>query len=202
MAGAPEKRRLLLDTAVRVFARKGYHACRVGDIAKEAGVAHGLLYHYFSSKEEVLETIFRETWVRMLEAVREVEDSGDLARVQVRKVAAIVLRSYELDPDLIGVLVREIARSPHVQREIEEIEHAFSALERIVRRGQESGEFRSDLDPRLASQVLYGALEQILTGWVLERPPADEEEVRRAERTVTALICDGLVAAPVAAAAD
>ena len=202
MAGAREKRRLLLDAAVRVFARKGYHACRVGDIAKEAGVAHGLLYHYFSSKEEVLETIFRETWVRMLELVREVEASDDPARVQVRKVAAIVLRSYELDPDLIGVLVREITRSPHVQREIEEIEHAFSALERIVRRGQERGEFRSDLDARLASQVLYGALEQILTGWVLERPPADEEEVRHAERTVTALICDGLVAAPVAATAD
>ena len=197
---ASEKRRVLLDAAVRVFARKGYHACRVGDIAKEAGVAHGLLYHYFASKEEVLETVFRETWVRMLEAVREVEHSGEPAQVQVRKVAAIVLRSYERDPDLVSVLVREITRSPHLQEEVHEIEHAFAALERIVRQGQESGEFRADLDPRLASQVLYGALEQILTGWVLERPPADEEEVRRAERTVSALICEGLVAANVGAA--
>jgi AcrR family transcriptional regulator len=56
-----EKRRLLLDAAVRVFARKGYHASRVGDIAEEAGVAYGLLYHYFASKEEVLRTVFRET---------------------------------------------------------------------------------------------------------------------------------------------
>ena len=57
-----DRRRELLDAAVRVFARKGFHASRVGDIAEEAGVAHGLLYHYFRSKDEVLETIFRESW--------------------------------------------------------------------------------------------------------------------------------------------
>jgi TetR/AcrR family transcriptional regulator, fatty acid metabolism regulator protein len=107
-------------------------------------------------------------------------------------VAAIVLRSWQLDPDLVRVLVREITRSPHIGREVEEIEQAFAALERIVRRGQEEGEFRSDLDARLASQVLYGALEQILTVWVFERPPASEDEILTAERTVTAMLCDGL----------
>src|SRR6186997_1913416 len=55
-----EKRNQILEAAVRVFASKGYHTSRVGDIAKEAGVAHGLLYHYFSSKEEVLHTVFRD----------------------------------------------------------------------------------------------------------------------------------------------
>ena len=194
-----DKRRLLLDAAVRVFARKGYHDCRVGDIAKEAGVAHGLLYHYFRSKEEVLETVFRETWTQMLAAIGAVEAAGDPARVQVRRVAAIVLRSWQLDPDLVRVLVREVTRSPHIGREVEEIEQAFAALERIVRRGQKDGEFRSDLDARLASQVLYGALEQILTVWVLERPPESEDEVLAAERTVTAMLCDGL-AVDVAAA--
>ena len=192
MASPAGKREQLLEAAVRVFSRKGYHACRVGDIAKEAGVAYGLLYHYFTSKEELLETIFRDTWTRMLEAVRAVEDTDDPARVQIRRVAAIVLRSYQADPDLIGVIVREITRSPQVQHEVEEIEHAFAALERIIRRGQEEGEFRSDIDSRLASQVLYGALEQILTSWVFERPPESEDEIRHAERTLTSLICDGL----------
>ncbi|MGH3102919.1 MAG: TetR/AcrR family transcriptional regulator [Gaiellaceae bacterium] len=195
-----DKRRLLLGAAVTVFARKGYHDCRVGDIATEAGVSYGLLYHYFKSKEEVLETIFRETWTEMLAAVNGVEEAGEPARVQVRKVAAIVLRSWERDPDLIRVLVREITRSPHLQQEIEEISQAFDALERIVRHGQEEGEFRGDLDARLASQVLYGALDQILTGWVLGTPPASEEEILLAERTVAALLCDGLVAEPTPAA--
>src|SRR5919205_1324854 len=92
--GQEDKRRLILDAAVRVFARKGYHTCRVGDIAEEAGIAHGLLYHYFSSKEEVLETIFRETWSELLAAVRAVEESGVPAREQLRQVAAILLRTW------------------------------------------------------------------------------------------------------------
>ena len=188
-----DRRRLLLDAAVRVFARAGYHDCRVDDIAREAGVAHGLLYHYFSSKEEVLETIFRETWSHMLSAVRDVERSGEPALVQVRKVAAIVLRSWARDPDLIRVLVREITRSPHLQREVREIQQAFVALERIVKRGQDEGEFRDDLDPRLASQVLYGALEQILTAWVMDRPPASEGEIAHAEETVVAMLTEGLI---------
>ena len=72
-----EKRRLLLDAAVRVFARKGYHASRVGDIAEEAGVAHGLLYHYFDSKEDVLRSVFRETWRALIETIESVEEAGD-----------------------------------------------------------------------------------------------------------------------------
>src|SRR5436853_7660628 len=119
--GSEDKRRLILEAAVRVFARKGYHTCRVGDIAEEAGVAYGLLYHYFSSKEEVLETVFRETWSELLEAMRGVEDSGEPAREQLRQVAAILLRSWPRDPDLVRVLVREVARTPRMQRRVEAI---------------------------------------------------------------------------------
>jgi AcrR family transcriptional regulator len=187
-----EKRRLLLDAAVRVFARKGYHTCRVGDIAEEAGVAHGLLYHYFASKEELLETVFRENWSDLLEAVKAVEESGEPAREQLRQVAAILLRSWRRDPDLVRVLVREVARSPQVQLRVAEIGEAFEAIERIVRRGQEAGEFRSDLDPRLAAVIFYGALEEILTGWVLGQLPDGDDEVARAERTVVELVCGGL----------
>src|ERR671937_1083030 len=126
-----DKRRLILDAAVRVFARKGYHTSRVGDIAEEAGVAHGLLYHYFRSKEEVLETIFRESWGALLEAIRLVEDSGDPPREQLRKTVAIVLRTWKNDPDLVRVLILEITRSQQLQKEVDELGHAFEAVERI-----------------------------------------------------------------------
>jgi AcrR family transcriptional regulator len=187
-----EKRRLILQAAVRVFARKGYHTCRVGDIAEEAGVAHGLLYHYFSSKDELLETIFRQTWSELLDAVAEVEASGEPAREQLRQVAAILLRSWTRDPDLVRVLVREVARSPQLQGRVEEIGRAFEAIERIVARGQAAGEFRRDLDPRLASWIFYGGLEELLTGWVLGQLPDGEEAVARAERTVVDVVCGGL----------
>ena len=64
---------MILDAAVRVFARQGFHTCRVSDIADEAGVAYGLVYHYFQSKDEVLDTLFLERWDVMLEAIREID---------------------------------------------------------------------------------------------------------------------------------
>jgi AcrR family transcriptional regulator len=188
-----DRRRQILDAATRVFARKGFHGCRVGDIAKEAGVAYGLMYHYFSSKDELLETIFRDTWTQMVARIQEVEDAGVPAREQVRRVAALILRAWIRDPDLIRVLVREITRSPHLQEEVDEIGHAFAALERIVRGGQERGELRADLEPRVAAYVFYGALEEILTGWVIGGLESKDEDVARAERAVVAILCDGLV---------
>jgi TetR/AcrR family fatty acid metabolism transcriptional regulator len=187
-----DKRRLLLEAAVRVFARRGFHAARVGDIAEEAGVAHGLLYHYFSSKEEVLETIFRETWADLLAAVRDVEESGEPAQEQLRQVAAILLRSWRRDPDLVRVLVRGVARSSELDRRVGDVGDAFAAIERIVRRGQETGELRPELDARLTSVIFYGAIEELLTGWVLELLPDSDEDVARAEQTVVEIVSGGL----------
>ena len=190
-----EKRRLIRDAAVRVFARKGFHTCRVGDIAEEAGVAHGLLYHYFASKDELLEIVFRETWAELLDAIRVVEESGEPAREQLRQVAAIMLRSWRRDPDLIRVLVREIGRSPELQRRIDALGQVFDAVARIVEGGQAAGEFRSELDSRLASFVFYGALEAILTGWVLGQLRDGDDEVARAERALVEIVCSGLAVA-------
>jgi TetR/AcrR family fatty acid metabolism transcriptional regulator len=189
-----EKRRLILDAAVRVFARKGFHTCRVGDIAEEAGVAHGLLYHYFSSKDEVLETIFGETWAELLDAIRVVEESEEAPREKLRQVAAILLRSWRRQPDLVRVLVREIARSPEGARHRQDLSAVLTAIERIVEHGQRDGSFRAELDARLAATVLYGALEEILTAWVLGELADGEEDVARAERTIVALLADGLAA--------
>jgi AcrR family transcriptional regulator len=185
---------VILEAAVRVFARRGYHASRVGDIAEEAGVAHGLLYHYFASKEAVLETIFRETWTELLAAVRDVEQSGAPAREQIRQVVAILLRSWRRDPDLVRLLIREITRSAELGRRVAEIGEAFAAIERIIRNGQEAGELRSDLDARLASAILYGAIEETLTGWVLELLPDDDAAIARAEQTITEVVGGGLAA--------
>ena len=184
---------------MRTFAEKGYHSTRVGDIAEEAGVAYGLVYHYFASKEDVLETIFRDTWTELLAAIRDVEESDVPAAEQLRQVSAILLRSWRRQPDLVRVLVREVARSPGVQQRVDEIGEVFGALERIVSSGQTGGEFRDDLDPRLASWIVYGAIEEILTGWVLGQLPDGDDEVARAERTVVSLVVSGLSPTPATA---
>ena len=187
-----DRRRQILDAAVKVFATSGFHGARVGDIAEEAGVAYGLVYHYFKSKEELLETIFRDTWTQMLARVREVEGSGVDASEQVRQVTALLLRTWRRDPDLVRVLVREVTRSPHVQQEIEEITEGMKALERIIERGQETGEFRSQIDPRLGAVVIYGALDEILTGWVLGQLPDTDEDIAQAESNVVLLLVEGM----------
>ncbi len=187
-----DKRRLLLDAAVRVFARKGYHAARVGDIAEEAGVAYGLLYHYFSSKEEVLRNVFRETWRALIATIESVERGEDTPREQLRKVAEILIRSWKRDPDLVRVLVLEVTRSQLLAGEMDEIVASFAVIQAIVERGQADGSVRGDLDARLASYVFYGAIDELLTGWVLGRLPDSDEDLARAERTVVEIVAGGL----------
>lgn len=187
-----EKRRQILDAAVRVFARTGYHGSRVGDIAEEAGVAHGLLYHYFASKEQVLQTIFRENWGELLDRFRAVEATDEPADEKIAGIAKILLRTWRNDPNLVTVMVREVARSAQLQGQVDEVREAFAIVQRVVEQGQSEGTFRRDLDPRLASWVVYGGLEEILTGWVLGQLPHGDEELARAERTAIDLALGGL----------
>jgi TetR/AcrR family fatty acid metabolism transcriptional regulator len=192
MATAEDKRRLILAAAVRVFAAQGFEASRVGDVAREAGVAYGLVYHYFGSKDAVLEAVFREQWGRLLAAVALAEETGETAPEQLELVVKIVLRAWRDDPDLVRLLVREITRSQHIQDELDEIGQAFASLERIVRRGQEAGTLRPDVDPRVAAFMLYGAMEEVLTGWVLGQLRDDADGVAAAEREVIATMVGGL----------
>jgi len=179
---------------VRVFARKGFHQSRVGDIAEEAGVAHGLLYHYFRSKDEVLETIFRETWTQLVADTQRIELAGVPLREQLRRFARIYLGSWLVTPELVRVLVREVARSPEVGDRVDEIRGLFQALQRIIEAGRDRGEVRSDVDAQIAAWAVYGALEEILTGWVLGQLPGEEDDVERAVATVVDVAHAGLAA--------
>ena len=187
-----DRRQELLDAAVRVFARKGFRAARVDDIAEEAGAAHGLLYHYFRSKDEVLDTIFRETWRLLVTDTERIEASGAPLREQLRRFARIYLGSWLVTPELIGVLVREIARSPHVGGTVDEIGGVFQALTRMIEAARERGDVRADCDATLAAWAVYGALEEILTGWVLGQLPGEEDDVERAVATVVDVASAGL----------
>ena len=191
-AAAEEKRRQLLDAAVRVFARKGFHASRVGDIAEEAGVAHGLLYHYFKSKDQVLEAVFHENWNVLLARIASVEETDESAADQLRHIAAIVLRTWLHLPDVVRVVIREFGRSPELAERLGELTQPIDAIQRVIERGIERGEFREDVDPRFAAAVVYGSIDELLTAWVLGRLPSEEEDVAAAERTLIEVSLLGL----------
>jgi AcrR family transcriptional regulator len=187
-----EKRKLILDAAIRVFADQGYHGARVGDIAEHAGVAHGLLYHYFASKDDVLRSIFTENWGELIKRFRAVEDSHEPAPSKLEGIAKILLRTWRNDPALVTVMVREVARSQQLQDRVDEVREAFAIVQRVIEEGQERRELRPDVDARLASWVFYGGLEEVLTGWVLGQLPDSEDDVELAERTAIQLALRGL----------
>ena len=100
--GGVDKRRLILDAAIRVFARRGFHACRVSDVADEAGVAYGLVYHYFDSKEKILNTLFQERWQLMLDAIVHIDrDKDGPARDKLYLLASLIIHSYRPEPALM-----------------------------------------------------------------------------------------------------
>jgi TetR/AcrR family fatty acid metabolism transcriptional regulator len=189
-----DRRGQLLEAAVRVFAAKGFRAARVGDIAVEAGVAHGLLYHYFSSKDEVLETIFRETWSALVADTRRVAAASVPLREQLRRFAKIYLGSWLQAPELVRVLVREVARTPEVGDRVDEIRELFQVLQRMIEAARERGEVRADVNAQVAAWAIYGALEEILTGWVHGQLPGEEADVERAVGTVVDVAHLGLAA--------
>ena len=191
---AIDKRRVILDAAVRVFARQGFHTCRVSDIADEAGVAYGLVYHYFSSKDEVLDTIFLDRWDVMLAAIAEVDSRTIPPREKLYAIAAFIIDSYRRDPDLMKVIIVEVTRAANTfaRTHLERIREAFAGNAEIVRVAQAQSAFRTEITPEFAALAFYGAIEQVLTGWIFNSEPVGEAELERAKTLVVETICGGL----------
>lgn len=188
----PSRRRRIREAAVTVFASKGYHDARVSDIASEAGVAHGLVYHYFNGKEELLQDVFRRTWLNIEQGLRSIETGGAPAPEQVRDVVRLLLGSYRMSPDLVRVVVLEVTRSGHLRAQVDEIAEAFAIIERIIARGQEDGALRSDIPAKLVSYVFWGAVDEILTAWVFGTLPAEDVDVAAAEHALVELLLGGM----------
>ncbi len=193
-AATVDKRRQILDAASRVFARTGFHACRVSDIADEAGVAYGLVYHYFKSKDEVLNELFAERWSVLLSAIEEVDRQDVSAREKLDACAGFIIDSYRHDPDLMKVIVVEVTRAANSfgRTHLPEIRRAYDSIAKIVSDGQAKGELRDDVDPEFASMWFYGAIEQLLSGWVFELIPAGDANFDSARVMLVETICCGL----------
>ena len=191
---AADKRRLILDAAVRVFARQGFHACRVSDIADEAGVAYGLVYHYFSSKDEILDTLFLERWNVLLHVIAQAEARDVPVREKLHEVAAFIVDSYVHDPDVMKVIIVEVTRAANSfgRTHLDKIREAYALIGGIVAKAQANGELRTDVRPEFAALAFYGAIEQVLTGWIFQLIPQSPADTEAAKSQIVDTICDGL----------
>jgi len=199
---AADKRRVILDAAMRVFARQGFHTCRVSDIADEAGVAYGLVYHYFSSKDEILDTMFLERWNVMLAAITEADRSERSPRDKLSAIAGFIVDSYRYEPELMKVIVVEVTRAANTfgRTHLEKIREAYTQIAGIVERAQADGIFRSEISPDFAALAFYGSIEQVLTRWIFDRDTVEEDELEDAKSMIVETICRGLERGPMSAA--
>jgi AcrR family transcriptional regulator len=192
--GAVDKRRLILDAAVRVFARQGFHTCRVSDVADEAGVAYGLVYHYFESKDQILDTLFLERWNVMLAAIAEADASERSPRDKLAAIAGFIVDSYRHDPELMKVIIVEVTRAANTfgRTHLAEIRDAYAQIAAIVRHAQADGLFRTEITPEFAALAFYGSIEQVLSGWIFDSVPVPDAELQRAKILIVETICRGL----------
>ncbi|MBV9916014.1 MAG: TetR/AcrR family transcriptional regulator [Solirubrobacterales bacterium] len=193
---AVDKRRLILDAAVRVFARQGFHTCRVSDIADEAGVAYGLVYHYFTSKDEILSTLFLERWDVMLAAIAEADAAYGEPREKLQAIAAFIVDSYRHDPNLMKVIIVEVTRAANTfgRTHLAKIRDAYAQIAKIVARAQADGVFRDEITPEFAALAFYGSIEQVLSGWIFDSRRVADEELERSKSLIVETICRGLEA--------
>ncbi len=164
-----EKRDRILEAAIVVFARKGFHKARVSDISAEAEIAYGLVYHYFKNKDEILATIFEERWHGFLDAVHAIGRGPGTLRNQLVSITTLVLNAFRLRPEWVKVLVLEIQRSSRFAEPAQQqaVAALFGAFEEVLRGGQERGELRSDLNLSVAATLFLGAIDLVITSFVI-----------------------------------
>jgi TetR/AcrR family fatty acid metabolism transcriptional regulator len=191
-----ERRKTILRAAIDVFAKKGYHGCRIADVAREAGVAYGLVYHYFHNKDELLRSVFDVSWGGFLSRMRAVAEQQSPLAEKVRGIARVAFEAYRRDPRGVKVVILEIARSPAGARV--DRNSAFTDVvhlaERMFRSAQENGELREDLDPRVCAALLFGAIEMGLTALVVGVfNHRDEAVVERLQRQIAETLLTGVL---------
>jgi TetR/AcrR family transcriptional regulator, fatty acid metabolism regulator protein len=165
----PGKPQQIIDAAIRVFARTGYYNSRVSDIAREAGIASGTIYLYFKTKDEILVTLFREKMAEWVAHVRH-EIAGEVDPVaKVRRLVALHFSVLEHHPDLAEVVQVELRQGHKFFRgaSAHEVSAYFALIGSILEEGIATGQFRGDLPVKMATKVLFGAMDQVATSWVL-----------------------------------
>jgi TetR/AcrR family fatty acid metabolism transcriptional regulator len=189
---APHKRDRILKAAIEVFAKNGFYATRVSEIAKAAGVADGTIYLYFKNKEDVLITIFEEGINRLLTILREVAESDEPFENRITRIVELQLGLLEEQRDLAEVITVNLRQSSRLLKQYATplFMQYIDVIAGVVREGQEEGAFRKDLNPRVVARSLFGALDAILLTWALGE--GDPAALRKAASHCASLFLEGL----------
>src|SRR6266478_9084013 len=166
-----DKRAMILRAATRVFARNGYFSSKVADIAGAAEVADGTVYLYFKSKEEILHSIFDQNMAEAIAACRKLIENSRDPREKLRRIATLHLERLGADRDLAVVFQVELRGSTKFMQEFSAAGFAeyLGLLRQTFEEGQRSGVFRKNLNAKLVSKILFGALDEMATNWIISK---------------------------------
>jgi len=168
---AGDKREAILRAAITVFAHNGYFNSKVADIAREAGVADGTVYLYFKSKEDILHSIFDRSVEKAITEVKKKLESISDPREQLRQIALLHLERLGADRDLAVVFQVELRGSTKFMEEFSAAGFAeyLALIREAFEAGQRANVFRADLNAKVVAKILFGALDEMATNWILSQ---------------------------------
>jgi TetR/AcrR family fatty acid metabolism transcriptional regulator len=190
-----DKRGRILGAAVRVFARKGYFASRVADVARAAGIADGTIYLYFRTKDDILVSLFDQVMAEHLAAARQEVAGLDGAPARLRAIAERHLRLLGGNRDLAVVFQVELRQSTKFMERFTAswLKDYFDVVQGVIERGQREGSIRKELQRKVAAKAFFGALDEMVTSWVLSRK---DYELSQLAGPVVELFLTGAAAQP------
>ena len=170
-AASSDKREAILRAATKVFAEKGYFNSKVADIAAAAGIADGTVYLYFKSKDEILHSLFDRAMADFIAEGRRELAIIDAPAAKLKRVAELHLEKLGADRDLAVVFQVELRGSTKFMQEFSAAGFGeyLDIIRQTIEDGQKSGVFRNDIKPVVGAKILYGALDEMVTNWVLSK---------------------------------
>jgi len=165
-----DKRKQILKAAVKVFAEKGYHGCRISDVAEEAGVAYGLVYHYYGNKDGLLASVFDTNWAVFARAIHDVAHMPGVSMLdKLSQILELAFHAFEMFPLVVKVLVLEFGRNARLGETLDNpaVAEVFGSIAKIFEDGKASGELLDGIDPDAMSVIFMGTLETAFVSFVL-----------------------------------
>ena len=190
-----------MRAAVKVFAKKGFFASRVSEIAKAAGVADGTIYLYFKSKDEILTSLFEDRMSRLLDVMRAEIARLATASERIRRLVELQLGLLEGERDLAEVVTVNLRQSTKLLKQYaaRRFMEYLELMATVIADGQQRGELRTDVSPRIMARAIFGALDGIALTWALGTHEAGG--LHRAAGQLSDVLLAGLLA-PASASAS
>ena len=165
-----DKEKAIFSAALKIIKQNGFHRARMSDVAREAGISYGLVYHYFKSKEDIFDAILNRWWEGLFRLMADINEKKNGVREKLGGIILYFFDTYQTNSELVNIFITEISRSTAnlTDRRLKHFKEFMTLIEKLMKEGQDKGAFRSDFDARYLTYIFLGSIETFLSVMVLE----------------------------------